>query len=105
MTNMNTIEPIMLKHLLDYLGEDDSITILIDGREFKWNKYVYSNTLKATVPIDGKVNYFRVDEMKSIQECLSGNELSFDYDGSTYYLSFIEKRNINALMNDMFRNM
>ena len=101
---MNSIAPIMMKHLLDYLGEDESIAIHIDEREFKWNKYVCSNTLKATVPIDGKVNYFRVDEMESIQECLSGNELSFIYDGSTYYLSFIEKRNINALMNDMFLN-
>lgn len=101
---MNSIAPITMKHLLDYLGEDESITILIDGREFKWNKYVYSNTLKATASIDGKVNYFRVDEMESIQECLSGNELSFVYDGSTYYLSFIEKRNINSLINDMLLN-
>lgn len=104
MISMKRIEPIMLKHLLDYIGDNDSISIVIDNREFLWNKYTNSGALKAITPEDGTVNYFMVKEMEDIEDCLSGNELSFTYDGFTHSLSFIEKRNINSLMNDMLLN-
>ena len=96
MNLMKRIEPIMLKHLLDYIGDNDSISIVIDNREFLWNKYTNSGVLKAISPEDGMVNYFMVKEMEDIEECLSGNELSFTYDGFTHSLSFIEKRNISS---------
>ena len=101
---MKRIEPIMLKHLLDYIGDNDSITILVDNREFLWNKYTNSGVLRGEAPEDGTVNYFMVKEMENIEECLSGNELSFTYDGFTHSLSFMEKKNINSLMNGMLQN-
>ena len=104
MNLMKRIEAIMLRHLLDYLGDNDSISIVIDNREFLWNKYTNSGVLKATTSEDGMVDYFRVEEMEDIEECLSGNEISFTYDGFTHNLSFMEKKNINSLMNGMLLN-
>ena len=104
MISMKRIEPIMLRHLLDYIGDNDSISIVIDNREFLWNKYANSGVLKATTSEDGMVTYFTVEEMEDIEECLSGNEISFTYDGFTHNLSFMEKKNINSLMNSMLQN-
>lgn len=94
------IEMVMMKHLLNYVSLMEGMSIVVDGKVYLWDRWNPSDVLGE----EGGTNYICLSDIDWFERTLDDRSILFHENGKEHSLTFVEKRTIGGLVNELLKN-
>lgn len=94
------IEMVMVKHLLNYTSLMECMSIVVDGKVYLWDRWNPSDVLGE----ENGTNYICLRDIEWFERTLDDRTILFHENGEEHSLTFVEKRTIGGLLNELLKN-